>query len=67
MEFIKAVDKSNPAKEVHAFSSFGDYIETMTSLPEQNYSNDTELLYLKELADEELIKLFTKEKNRRGL
>lgn len=63
MEFIKAVDKSNPVNEVHAFSSFGDYIETMTSLPEQTYSNDTELLYLKELADEELIKLFTREKN----
>ncbi|MGH7791076.1 MAG: RNA polymerase sigma factor [Thermodesulfobacteriota bacterium] len=63
MEFIKAVDKSNPANEVHAFSSFGDYIESMTSLPKQTYSKGTEFLYLKELADEELIKLFTREKN----
>ena len=63
MEFINAVDKSNPVNETHAFSSFGDYIETMTNLPQQTYSNGAELLYLKELADEELINLFTSEKN----
>ncbi len=62
MECIKAV-KSNMVNELHALSSFGGYVETLTDLPEQNYSDDTELLYLKELADEELIRLFAKEKN----
>src|ERR671925_46906 len=62
MECIKAVE-SHLVNELHTFSSFGAYVETLTDLPEQNYSDDTELLYLKELADEELIKLFTKEKN----